>query len=88
MDNPLNPTYLLFIPSKVFLVFNDGQRKSTLVLSPVSYEVITEQIVSGITRNQIVRSKLPAAFFAKRVTGILFEAVSISGIRYQRSGFM
>ena len=66
MDNPLNPTYLLFIPSKVFLVFNDGQRKSTLVLSPVSYEVITEQIVSGITRNQIVRSKLPAAFFAKK----------------------
>ena len=66
LDNPLNPTYLLFIPSKVFWVFNNGERKSTLVLSPVSYEVIKEQIVSGITRNQIVKSMLPPAFFAKK----------------------
>ena len=88
LDNPLNPTYLLFIPSKVFWGFNNGERKSTLVLSPVSYEVITEQIVSGITRNQIVKSKLPPAFFAKKATGISSAAVSIFATWRRKSGFM
>ena len=66
LDKPLNPTYIMLIPSKLFFVNKDGQRSSLLMLSPISYEVITEQVVSGTTKNQIVTSKLPPCFFGKK----------------------
>lgn len=66
LDEPLNPTYIMLIPSKVYFCMGDHQRFSLMVFSPISYEVITEQVVSGITKNQIVTSKLPACFFGKK----------------------
>lgn len=66
LDEPLNPTYIMLIPSKLFFVKKDGQRTSLMMLSPISYEVIIEQVVSGITKNQIVTSKLPPCFFGKK----------------------
>lgn len=66
LDRNLNPTYLMYIPSKLYFHFKDGHRQSILTLSPISYEVITEQIVTGKTKDQIVTSKLPACFFGKK----------------------
>lgn len=61
-----SPSYFMFIPSKVYFQLDDGNYGSILTLSPVSYEVITEQIVSGSTKNGIVKSILPINFSAKK----------------------
>ena len=56
----------MFIPSKLYFHFDDGKRFSNLILSPVSYEVVTEQIVTGSSKNIIVKSELPLNFRAKK----------------------
>jgi hypothetical protein len=66
LDKIPSPSYLMFIPSKVYFVNNDGSRVSNLVLSPVSYDVITEQLVENTTKGSIVKSILPKSFFAKK----------------------
>lgn len=66
LDSIPSPGYFMFIPSKIYFQFDDGNYGSILTLSPVSYEVITEQIVSGSTKNGIVKSMLPVNFSAKK----------------------
>lgn len=66
LDSIPSPSYFMFIPSKVYFQFDDGNCVSILTLSPVSYDVIMEQIVSGSTKKCIVKSRLPANFSAKK----------------------
>lgn len=66
LDYIPSPSYFMFIPSKLYFHFNNGKRFSNLILSPVSYEVVTEQIVTGSSKNVIVKSELPLNFRAKK----------------------
>ena len=66
LDSIPSPSYFMFIPSKVYFQFEMGQCYSVLTLSPISYDVIEEQIVSGTTKSSIVKSKLPSNFSAKK----------------------
>lgn len=60
------PAYLMFIPSKIYFQSKDtSETFSLLTLSPISYELITEQINTGNTIGEISSSKLPANFKAK-----------------------
>lgn len=82
LDYIPSPSYFLFIPSKLYFYFDDGRRFSNLALSPVSYEVVTEQIVTGSTKNIIVKSELPLNFRAKKG-----ERDIIRGIPKKEDGF-
>lgn len=79
LDKIPSPSYFMFIPSKIYTTFKNGEVVSLLVLSPVSYEIVKEQIVSGATKNQIVTSRLPSNFTAKKGdrdlvhSGIIYE---------------
>lgn len=66
LDKIPSPSYLMSIPSKVYFYTNNGECYSLLVLSPISYDVVLEQIVTGATKKQIVTSKLPTDFSAKK----------------------
>lgn len=66
LDRIPSPSYYLLIPSKVYFVVDNKQAMSVLTLSPLSYELIDEQIVSGSSKNSIVTSKLPPYFTAKK----------------------
>ena len=60
------PSYLMFIPSKIYCrVKETGGVVSLLTLSPISYEVIVEQISTGSTKGEISTSKLPVNFKGK-----------------------
>lgn len=65
LDNMLRPSYLIFIPSKIYYVIDGKEELSSLILSPVSYEAIEEQIISNQTNESIVTSYLPDSFYAK-----------------------
>lgn len=64
LDQPPSPTYLMAIPSKVHWLMDKGSM-SNLVLLPVSYDVILEQVKTGETTGVVEKSMLPASFFAK-----------------------
>ncbi|MCH5340449.1 MAG: toll/interleukin-1 receptor domain-containing protein [Acetatifactor sp.] len=66
LDYIPSPSYFIFIPSKIYFQFKNGERYSLLTLSPVSYDVIEQQIVTGSTRNKIIKSILPVNFYAKK----------------------
>lgn len=66
LDYIPNPSYFMFIPSKVYFQFENGECQSILTLSPISYNVIEEQLVTGSTKNVIVKSILPSNFTAKK----------------------
>lgn len=58
-----SPTYIMFVPTKVRgLVKND---MTHMFLQPVSYTYVEEQIKSGKTTEDIVKSKLPYYFKGK-----------------------
>lgn len=82
LDYIPSPSYFMFIPSKLYFQFENGQCNSILTLTPVSYEVITEQIVTGSTKNIIVKSGLPSNFMAKKG-----ERDVIRGIPKKETGF-
>lgn len=67
LDQPPSPTYLMAIPSKVYWLFegDESADTSTLVLLPISYDVILEQVKTGETIGAVEESRLPASFFAK-----------------------
>lgn len=67
LDQPPSPTYLMAIPSKVYWFAEgvDSAGASTLVLLPISYDVILEQVKTGETVGVVEESRLPASFFAK-----------------------
>jgi hypothetical protein len=66
LDETPSPSYLMFIPSKFFYCFKNQETISNLVLTPISYDVITEQIVGNQTKDSIVTSYLPVNFFGKK----------------------
>lgn len=60
------PPLLMFIPSKVYFEVKGADTVySLMALSPVSYEAITEQINTGNTTGEIIKSMLPANFKGK-----------------------
>lgn len=58
-----SPTYIMFIPTKIKGIFD--KRMSHMFLQPVSYTYVKEQIKSGKTTEEIVKSKLPYYFKGK-----------------------
>ncbi|MCT0162922.1 hypothetical protein [Lactiplantibacillus pentosus] len=65
LAEPPHPTYVMVIPSKVLSIDGDNV-ESVVVLSPVSYENVTEQTSSGKSIGSIETSTLPINFFAKK----------------------
>ncbi|MGL9970283.1 hypothetical protein [Enterococcus sp. DIV1420a] len=68
LDRIPSPSYLMFIPSKVYFDFGE-ERNSIVILTPISYDSVVEQIVQSETKSSIVKSTLTPNFFAKK--GIL-----------------
>ena len=66
LDSTPSPSYDMFIPSKLYYVSEGEKQFSSLILSPVSYDVLEEQIVGNQTTDSIVTSYLPASFYAKK----------------------
>lgn len=73
-----SPSYFMFIPSKVYFQLDGENCVSTFTLSPVSYDVVIEQIVSGSTKKGIVKSILPANFSAKKgERDVIYDSVKL-----------
>lgn len=62
---PPHPTYFMTIPSKVYWISNDST-VSNLVLTPISYTNVTEQLDTGTSIGEIERSELPINFYGKK----------------------
>lgn len=66
LNLPPHPTYFMYIPSKLYMIFPDGSRMSTLILLPVSYDEVISQVDSGETVDDIEKSELPPNFYGKK----------------------
>ncbi|GLJ04017.1 hypothetical protein [Bacillus sp. YKCMOAS1] len=67
LDNTPSPSYLMFIPSKLYYFDEGGTvRNSSLILSIVPYDEVTEQIVGNQTKDSIITSYLPQNFFGRK----------------------
>lgn len=66
LNLPPHPTYMMYIPSKLYMIFPDGSRISSLILLPVSYDMVISQIDSGKTVDDIEKSELPQNFYSKK----------------------
>lgn len=66
LDETPSPSYLMFIPSKIYYHFDNQDTMSNLILTPVSYDVVIEQIVGNQTKDSIVTTYLPSNFFGKK----------------------
>lgn len=63
---PPQPSYLMYIPAKLYYIFKDGTRVSSLILLPTSYEKnVISQTSTGKTIDEIETSVLPNNFFSK-----------------------
>ncbi|MFZ7334410.1 hypothetical protein, partial [Streptococcus pluranimalium] len=62
---PPQPTYYMYIPAKLYWIFQDGYRMSTLILLPISYENIIAQTSTGKTIDEIETSVLKDNFYGK-----------------------
>ena len=62
---PPQPSYFMYVPAKLYYIFKDGSRKSTLILLPTSYENVISQTSTGKTIDEIETSVLPKNFFGK-----------------------
>ncbi|HHG6295399.1 TPA: hypothetical protein ACPXF4_001617 [Streptococcus suis] len=62
---PPQPSYYMYIPAKLYWIFKDGYRYSTLILLPVSYEHVISQTSTGKTIDEIETSVLPNNFYGK-----------------------
>ncbi|HEL2620734.1 TPA: hypothetical protein TZ816_000797 [Streptococcus suis] len=62
---PPQPSYYMYIPAKLYWIFKDGSRHSTLILLPVSYEHVISQTSTGKTIDEIETSVLPNNFYGK-----------------------
>lgn len=66
LNNLNQPSFFMAIPSKVYFQdMHSNAMHSLLTLSPISYEVIIEQINTGRTIGDISISKLPSSFKGK-----------------------
>lgn len=66
LDQIPKPSYLMLIPSKVYLHFKNGETMSIMVLTPVSYDVVTEQIDNITSTGVISMTSLPKNFYGKK----------------------
>lgn len=67
LRHPPHPTYLMTIPSKIYWYTpNKKGAISSLVLTPISYTNISEQVDTGNSIGRIETSKLPKNFFGKK----------------------
>lgn len=81
LDRTPSPSYLMFVPSKM-LYFKDGELiGSNLILSVISYDMVTEQIVGNQTKDSIITTYLPENFYAKKgINDIIYsEKIEIEG---------
>lgn len=62
---PPQPSYFMYVPAKLYYLFKDGRRVSTLILLPTSYENVVSQTSTGKTIDEIETSVLPKNFFGK-----------------------
>ncbi|MGV3009902.1 hypothetical protein [Streptococcus thoraltensis] len=62
---PPQPTYYMYIPAKLYWIFKDGSRLSTLILLPISYENVLFQTSTGKTIDEIETSVLKDNFYGK-----------------------
>lgn len=75
---PPHPTYFMLIPSKVYWI-QKGESKplSNLVLTPVSYTNVTEQLDTGTSIGTIEKSELPINFYGKKGTRDLISSANL-----------
>ena len=77
LAQPPYHTYLLMIPSKIYWKA-DNKVYSNLILSPISYQVITKQTDSFKATGDIETSYLPKEFFAKKGSRDIIESKEVS----------
>ena len=77
LAQPPYHSYLLMIPSKIYWKANK-KVYSNLILSPISYQVITKQTDSFKTTGDIETSYLPKEFFAKNGMSEIIESKELS----------
>ncbi|EHJ52852.1 hypothetical protein [Streptococcus macacae] len=65
LTSPPQPSYYLYIPAKLYYIFKDGTRYSSLILLPVSYENVISQTSTGKTIDEIETSVLSKNFYGK-----------------------
>lgn len=71
LDSIPSPSYLMFIPSKVYFDFGE-ERNNIVILTP--YPTVVEQIVPSETKSSIVKTTLTPNFFAKKgIREVIYE---------------
>lgn len=66
LDKIPAPSYLMFVPSKLYYDIDGKEAFSSLILTPISYDSVVEQVVNSETKSSIVKSTLTNNFFAKK----------------------
>lgn len=64
LTSPPQPSYFMYVPAKLYYIFKDGRRVSSLILLPISYDNVISQTSTGKTIDEIETSVLPKNFFA------------------------
>ena len=72
---PPQPSYFMYVPAKLYYIFKDGSRVSSLILLPTSYENVISQTSTGKTIDEIETSVLPNNFFGKLGTRDLRQKI-------------
>lgn len=65
LTSPPQPSYLMYIPAKLYYISKNGSRASSFILLPTSYENVISQSSTGKTIDEIETSVLPKNFFGK-----------------------
>lgn len=65
LTSPPQPSYFMYVPAKLYYIFKDGRRVSSLILLPISYDNVISQTSTGKTIDEIETSVLPKNFFGK-----------------------
>lgn len=66
LDETPSPSYIMLIPSKLYYHFENGETGSNLILTPIPYSIVEEQIVGNQTKESIVTTYLPKNFYGKK----------------------
>ena len=62
LTSPPQPSYFMYVPAKLYYIFKDGRRVSSLILLPISYDNVISQTSTGKTIDEIETSVLPKNF--------------------------
>ncbi|MDM8214398.1 hypothetical protein QUW13_11070 [Enterococcus hirae] len=66
LDETPSPSYIMLVPSKLYYHFGNGETASNLILTPIPYSIVEEQIVGNQTKESIVTTYLPKNFYGKK----------------------